>query len=152
MKIEFIHSNNIPADKLSDLRGFSPMFMEFEKIHVFNWNVDEKIDFFRSGGEAIWMYVEGHAVGEQLFESRTSNVVESISTSILPDFQQLGYSKLLRIYFYSCMKRKGLKMVIGMCKQGAATKMIKSTGGKILQTYKKYRGTLFTYYTYKHKL
>ena len=97
-----------------------------------DWEPDEDqpedglVDYYTSPGETLYVY----------------------STTILPEYQHMGFGRMLKTWVLSMAKARGYKYVVGHARSGGSMALNKSFGAKIERSFDNWYGTGETYYLY----
>lgn len=155
MKIKFTHQMDIKRSLCFD-RLFHPNL---------RFNLREKTSLIRHQQVTVWMLVDGKLAGET-YGMRLDSIPETqddeipgctryrghnafyvCSTAIMPLYQGLGLSRVLKAYFLGCIRE--YPIIIGHAFEGASLRLVKSFGARIGRAYPNWSETGQTTYLYE---
>lgn len=161
MKIKFDH--DYPLEKS----------LIFESVYDDNLRMDlqQKLGLKEEGAEFITLVDQdtGNPIGETYFipldefEGEEADPLQAdeglgsyfgkglvycYSTTVLPEHQRQGFSKLLKSYLYGYLKAKGYKGAIAHAKTGASIAMNTYFGAEVVGEFSNWYQTGITHYLY----
>ena len=149
----------------------------FESIYPENlqWDLEGKQELKDDGTEFLYM-VDGDTgalIGEAYFlpldtmeewpadEEQAEdglgpwygkNAIYPFSTTILTEYQNKGYGKLLKSYCLGLWKARGYDYAVGHARDGASMKLQEYFGAEVVETFDNWFLTGETYYLYSQKI
>jgi len=149
----------------------------FESVYPENlqWDLESKQELKDDGAKFIYM-VDGESgalIGEayylpldtmkdwaadeeQLEDGLTDwygkNCIYAFSTTILPDYQNKGYGKILKAYCLGLWKEKGYEFALGHARDGVSLKLQEFFGAKVIEKFENWYGEGEQYNLYLQSL